>query len=240
VTFKSLVALTKAKEEAVREALAQAADAGEAFRWPDFRGSQYFWSVDADQKAAEEILKAVSTVPLSKAELEKTPAKHLPGFSNARIKAKIDALLGEKQLQPVPGFSSRAKLLIRSGDRETYVRAARAFVEDKIRKAGFASEGVFTEDVFSQSPAHGDATALILDAVKLLEPVRGVPVSTLRLRNHLPNLSKQQFDLAALELRKRQQVYLNQHTDPYNQSESDKELLIDGQDGTYYVAISIR
>jgi len=236
VTFKSLVALTKAKEDAVQEALAQGAAAGEAYRWPDVRGSQCFWRMDANQKASEEILKAVAKAPLAKPALVKAPAKQLPGFSKGRIEAAIDWLVAEKQLQFVPAFSSRARLLLRTGDQETYFRAARAFVEEKIRKAGFADEAF----VISAPVPQRDAAALILDAVKSLEPVRGVPVSTLRLRNHLPNLSKQQFDLAALELRKRQEVYLNQHTDPYNQSQSDKDLLIDGQDGTYYVAISIR
>ena len=70
--------------------------------------------------------------------------------------------------------------------------------------------------------------------------MKGVPVSTLRLRNYLPKLSKQEFDAAALELRRKEQVFLSQHADPYNLSEEDKNLLIDGQDGTYYVAIAIR
>ncbi len=87
---------------------------------------------------------------------------------------------------------------------------------------------------------HPDAAKLILEAVHSLEPVRGVPVSTLRLRNHLPNLTKREFDAAALELRKKQQVFLSQHADPYNLAQDDKNLLIDGQDGTYYVAIAIR
>ena len=68
----------------------------------------------------------------------------------------------------------------------------------------------------------------------------GVPVSTLRLRNQLPHLSKEEFDAAALELRKKEQVFLSQHADPYNLSQENKDLLIDGQDGTYYVAIAIR
>jgi hypothetical protein len=60
------------------------------------------------------------------------------------------------------------------------------------------------------------------------------------LRNHLPQLSKNEFDAAALELRKKERVFLSQHVDPYNISQEDKDLLIDGQDGTYYVAIAIR
>jgi hypothetical protein len=65
-------------------------------------------------------------------------------------------------------------------------------------------------------------------------------VSTLRLRNHLPNIGKREFDTAALELRRKQEVFLNLHADPYNIPQSEKDLLIDGGDGTYYVAIALR
>jgi hypothetical protein len=48
------------------------------------------------------------------------------------------------------------------------------------------------------------------------------------------------LDLAALELRNKQQAFLSLHADPHNISQEDKNILIDGQDGTYYVAIAIR
>jgi hypothetical protein len=53
-------------------------------------------------------------------------------------------------------------------------------------------------------------------------------------------LTKRELDAAALELREKQQVYLSLDADPYNLSQEDKNLLIDGQDGTYYVAVAIR
>jgi hypothetical protein len=46
--------------------------------------------------------------------------------------------------------------------------------------------------------------------------------------------------MAALELRKKQAVFLSVHDDPHNISQEAKDLLIDGQDGTYYVAVAIR
>ena len=112
-----------------------------------------------------------------------------------------------------------------------------------IRAAGFDPAAFFSEDSAPQDKLTDtpvDAAALILEAVRSLEPVKGVPVSTLRLRNHLPHLPPHEFDAAALELRKKQQVFLSQHADPHNLSKEDKDLLIDGQDGTYYVAIAIR
>jgi len=213
-------------------------------RWPNRGPSQYFWNVPAEQKAREAILTAAATEALSKPDLIKLAAKKLPCFSVRGVEGVVSALVAEKQLQKVRGFAPGSKLLAPTGgEREAYFNAARSFVEKKIRAAGFDPAGFFTENSAPQDKLpveQFDAAARIIEAVRWLEPVKGVPVSTLRLRNRLPDLTKHQFDLAALELRKKEQVFLSQHADPYNISQEDKELLIDGQDGTYYVAIAIR
>jgi hypothetical protein len=245
VTFKGLVKLVKAKmaEDApFHAALESAVGASQVYRWPDYRRSQYFWHVPPEQAAREAILAAV-TQALSKPALSKLAAKKLPGFPAKRVESVVSVLLAEKQLQTVPAFGGRAKLLVRAGDHEAYFNAARSFVEQKIRLAGFDPAGFFTENLSPHDEltvAQVDAAKLILDAVQSLEPVKGVPVSTLRLRNHLPDLTKHEFDAAALELRRKQQVSLSLHADPCNLSPEEKDPLIDGQDGTYYVAIAIR
>ena len=236
VTYKRLATLTKTTDEAFRAALDQAIAEAKAHRWPDYRRSQYFWHISPDEKARESVLAVFAAQALSKTEVSKAAARHLPGFSAKRVESHVGTLVAERQLQFVPAFASRSKLLVRTGDGEAYFAAARAFVEKKIREAGFDPGAFFA----AKSPAHVDAAALILEAVRTLEPVRGVPVSTLRLRNHLPNVPKRDFDLGALELRKKQDVFLSQHADPFNLSPEDKDLLVDGQDGTYYVAIAIR
>jgi hypothetical protein len=244
VTFKDLLKSVKAKnEEPFRTELESAISEKSIFRWPDYRGSQYFWHVSPEEKAREAILEAAATQALSKSALGKAAAKKIAGFPQTRMESEVSALLSDKRLQQVPAFASNAKLLVRAGDGQAYFNAARAFVAMKIEKAGFDPKPFFTEDSSPQSePAlpHRDAVERILEAILALEPQPGVPVSTLRLRNHLRDLSKQEFDMAALELRKKQEVFLSQHADPYNISQEDKDLLIDGQDGTYYVAIAIR
>jgi len=234
VTFKALEKLVKAKGEPLRAALDLAVGGTQVYRWPDYRRSQYFWHVSPEQMTREAVL-AAATTPAAAGNLKGVPAK--------RWELAVSALVAEKQLQGVPAFSSSAKLWVRAGDPEAYFKAARAFVERKIRSAGFDPAAFSTGNSSPREKLGSvqvDAAALILEAVRSLEPVRGVPVSTLRLRNHLPNLPKQEFDAAALELRRKQQVFLSQHADPYNVSREDKDLLIDGQDGTYYVAIAIR
>ncbi len=243
VSFKGLAKLVKSKEEPLRAALESAVGAGRVYRWPDRGRSQYFWHVAPEEKAREAILTVAAAEALSKAALTKLAAKKVPGFPVKRVESIVAALLAESHLQAVPGFSGSAKLLVRAGDQNAYFSAARVFLEKKIRSAGFDPAVFFSESSAAQdklTEPQVDAAALVLEAVQALEPVKGVPVSTLRLRNRLPNLSKQEFDAAALRLRQEQKVSLNLHADAYNSSREEKESLIDGQDGTYYVAIAVR
>jgi hypothetical protein len=245
VTVKSLIKICKAKkadDASLHAALESAAGAGRLFRWPDRGRSQYFWHVSPEQAAREAVLAAAAMQVLSKPDLSKL-AKKLPGFPVKRMESVVSELIAEKQLQTVPAFIGKSKLLLRTGHQSAYFIAVRSFVEEAIRLAGFDPAAFFTAnlaqpDKLTDTPV--DAAALILEAVRSLEPVQGVPVSTLRLRSQLAYLSKHEFDAAALELRKQQQVFLSLHADPYNISQADKDLLIDGQDGTYYVAIAIR
>jgi hypothetical protein len=245
VTVKSIVTLSKSKkvdDASFRAALESAAGAGQLFRWPDRGRSQYFWHVSAEQAAREAVLAAAATQALSKPDMSKL-AKKLPGFTVKRMESVVSELIAEQQLQTVPAFSGKSKLLLRTGYPNAYFSAVRSFVEKTIRLAGFDPAAFFSENSAARdklTDTRVDAAAVILEAVQSLEPVKGVPVSTLRLRNRLPNLSKPEFDAAALQLRKQQQVFLSLHADPNNISRDDKELLIDGQDGTYYVAIAVR
>jgi hypothetical protein len=65
-------------------------------------------------------------------------------------------------------------------------------------------------------------------------------VTAQRLRNRLPSLTKSEFDAAALELRRNERVFLTLHHDPFSLPPPERDLLIDGGDGTYYVSIAIR
>ncbi|MGD1094732.1 MAG: hypothetical protein ABSB35_22405 [Bryobacteraceae bacterium] len=243
ITFKGLSKLVKAKDEPLRAALELAVGTGEVHRWPDYRRSQYFWHVPPEQAAREAVLAAASAQALPKTDLSRLAAKKLPGFPVKRVENVVSALIAEKQLLAVEPFAKKSKLLVRPGEYEAYFNAARSFVEAKIRLAGFDPAAFFTGNSSPHdkiTSAQVDAAALVLEAVRSLEPVKGVPVSTLRLRNHLRNLTKHEFDMAALELRKKQAVFLSVHDDPHNISQEAKDLLIDGQDGTYYVAVAIR
>jgi len=243
ITLKQLEKQVRLQGAELRSALESASAANLAFLWPG-RG-QSFWSRSFDSAAREAILQAAAEMALPKKDLGKAAAKKLPGKRAKNCEALLSVLLAEGQLQQAPALSGRSKLLMRTGSPEAYFAAGRVFLEMKFRKAGFDPAPFFTQtsntpDKIQGSAHQIDSAALILEAVRTLEPVTDVPVSTLRLRNHLPMLSKQEFDSAALELRKRQDVFLHLHADPHNLPQNERDLLIDGNDGTYFVAIAIR
>jgi hypothetical protein len=234
ITVATLAKLVKVKEERIRTELKLAAE-----------NHELLWNVPFEEKAREAVLAAAGLCALSKTDLGKVSAKRIRGISAKSMESFVRILADERRLRAVPAFSGRSKLYVIAGEAEGFFTAAHHFVEKKIKQAGFDPEAFFArETVSKESSEHkghaADAPKLILDAIKTLEPVKGVPVSTLRLRNHLRILNKQDFDIAALELRKRQEVYLSQHADPHNISQEEKDLLIDGQDGTYYVGIAVR
>jgi hypothetical protein len=235
VTFKALLKRMKAPEEAVVAELGATMESGSVYRWPS-KGQSY-WASDPVAQAREAILKVAPVEALSSAELAKRAAKLTDKLPPKYLADHIQDLEREKTLQAVPAFSGSTKLFMLTGAQDAYFKAARSFIESKIAQAGFDASRFF---VGSEPATGSDLAERILETVKTMEPVKGVPVSTLRLRNHFRDVSKHDFDKAALELRKKQSVFLSQHADPHNISAEDKELLIDGQDGTYYVAIALR
>jgi len=98
-------------------------------------------------------------------------------------------------------------------------------VAAKLKKAGIEEAGL-EEKIWEILPS--------------LEPELNVPVSTARVRRALRQVDKNRFDEAALRLRQQRRVYLSQHDHPLALNEEDRDLLIDGKDGRYYVAISRR
>ena len=100
----------------------------------------------------------------------------------------------------------------------------------------------------AESPTANGAAKLILAKLNELQPSEGVPVTAMRLRKALPQLTKEQFDKAALQLRQEQKVFLSLHHDPNHLASGEMEELISepegtspsGQKGIYHVSIAKR
>jgi hypothetical protein len=276
-------------EGALRSALETAAAQGRAFRWPDYRRRQYFWSQSAEHAARQAVLEASSRLALSQTALIEQARKRVPRFSQEAMRAIVVNLVAEGHLRKVGAFSA-GTLLIRPGETAAYSASARAFIEGKFRKAGLdpaAFLGSLPGPLSAPppgsvpgpqaaspppgcvpgpqsaspppgsvpgpqsasppppvdkpaAPASANAAELLLGGVRSMQPSEGVPVTAQRLRTRLPSLAKSEFDGAALELRRNQQVFLTLHHDPFSLPQPERDLLIDGGDGTYYVSIAIR
>jgi hypothetical protein len=103
----------------------------------------------------------------------------------------------------------------------------RETIAEKLKEAGIEEAGLEEK---------------IWEILPTLEPEKDVPVSTSRLRRALglTQVDKKRFDEAALRLREQRKIYLSQHDHPLGLSAEDRDLLIDGKDGRYYVAIARR
>ena len=242
LTFRQLKTRARLNEGEIRSVLELAVAQSKAFRWPDYRRSQYFWSKSAEDAARQAALEISSRMALSQTMLVEQARKRVPGFSQKAMQPIVTSLVAEGRLRKVAALS-RGTLLIGPEGTAAYAASARAFIEQKFRKAGldpsafFASLGSQDEKA---STASANAPELLLGAARSLQPTEGVPVTAQRLRQHLSILGKSEFDAAALELRRRQQVFLALHHDPFSLPQPERDLLIDGGDGTYYVSIAIR
>lgn len=251
LTFLKLKQAVRLGDAELKSALDAAAAQGAVFRWPDYRRSQYFWFQSPDNAAQQAVLAIATDEALPQTKLVERASKRIPGFSRERMQGIVMNLIADHELQQVPAFTT-GKLLVRSGRSAAYAASARKFIEEKFRKAGLDPNQLLTarrdtpalersgDETAPYGRSSGTAADQILEVMRSLEPVVGVPVSAQRLRNHLRDLNKHDFDAAALELRKRQQVSLSLHHDPHNLPQEERDLLIDGGDGTYYVAIAIR
>jgi hypothetical protein len=251
LTFVKLKREVRLEDAELRSALEAAASQGVVFRWPDYRRSQYFWSRSPDNAAQQAVLAITTGEALSQTKLVERASKRIPGFSRQAMQRIVMNLIAGHELQQVPAFTT-GKLLVRSGSSAAYAASARKFIEEKFRKAGLDPNQLlmpprdtpaFERSGDETAPyGRGSATAAdqILEAMRSLEPVAGVPVSAQRLRNHLPELNKRDLDAAALELRNEQRVFLSPHDSPHRLPQQERDILIDGGDGSYYVAIAIR
>jgi hypothetical protein len=108
---------------------------------------------------------------------------------------------------------------------EAYWAYVREFVAAKLKKAGI-EEARQEEDIW--------------DHLVQLEPHNDAPVSAARLRKATAIADKRRFDEAVFKLQEQRRIHLSPHDDPQSLSAHDREELIEGKDGRYYVALTRR
>ncbi len=233
VSLATLTKQSKFPKEVLRETLTVEEGRHRIFRWPEFKGQQRFWCTAPDDFTRSKIQETASECALPVGELAAQARKRAHGYPEKLVRSLVQQPIKEKELRRYPAFGREAGLIGRTGHIAAYAEAARRFkekIDAKVRAEGGAPE------VKKAEPA---SDALIAAMVRL-EPAGGAPVSVRELRAALPSLAKSDFDATALALRSAQKVFLSRHDYPQSLTPEERDLLIEGQDGSYYVAITAR
>jgi hypothetical protein len=220
LTFPKLKKIFVSKKSGVTEADLRAALAGEGiFAWTKPKNS--YWHIDPALWLENQIVAQCGRKAIDKVVLKGPAKKELDGA--------VAKLLAEGKIIRYPAIEGKKTVLVAAaGAREAYWAYVRDTIEAKLMKAGIAEEAGLDEKIW--------------DILPKLEPERDVPVSTARVRSALGlgENDKHRFDEAVLRLREQRKVYLSQHDHALAVSKEERDLLIEGKDGRYYVAITRR
>ena len=220
LTFPKLKKIYVSRKSGVTESDLRAALEGEGiFSWAKPKNS--YWHIDPAVWLESQIVAQCGRKAIDKVAL-KGPAKK-------DIDGAVARLVAEGRLIRYPAVEGKKTVLVAAaGAREAYWAYVRATIEAKLAKAGITEESGLDEKIW--------------DILPKLEPERDVPVSTARVRSALglEENDKQRFDEAVLRLREQRRVYLSQHDHAMAVSKEERDLLIEGKDGRYYVAITRR
>jgi hypothetical protein len=226
--------LKSVSEDALRSALEAGLNSGRIFHWGDFgRSRQSYWHIGREQHLDQTIMSLCSKQARRSAEIK------VRGFRAKEVQSRLGDLLVSGRLRKYPGLG-REKEQIGASD-QSYAAALREFVAAKLAKAGMEPAAFFGGAAPGSAPS-AEMENRILEALRRLEPEPNLPVSVVRLRRHLQisDAGKQEFDRAVLELRDRKRVYLSRHDNPAGLSTEDRRALVDGGDGSHYVAVMVR
>jgi hypothetical protein len=188
--------------------------------------------------------------PVSFAKLKKAHVNKKAGALEAHLRAAIEAALGSGVIFAWPKNSfwhidPEARL-----QSEILSRCAtKASKKSEIKVAGRSGKDVSrsierlaAEKKLLPYPALAGTSVLLVSADSPQAYWAYVPVSTARVRGALglAEADKKRFDEAVLKMREQRRVYLSQHDHPQGLSSSERDGLVDGRDGRYYVAITRR
>jgi len=216
VTFAKLKKAFAGKKSGVSEEALREALAGEGiFAWSKPKNS--YWHIDPEAQAEDELLAACRKKAMLPANVK-----------GASKKKTLERMVAAGRIVLYPAVEGKKKVLVAAASgHDAYWAYVRETVAEKLKKAGIAEDGLEEK---------------IWEILPKLEPEKDVPVSVARVRRSLglSEADKKRFDEAALHLREQRKIYLSLHDHPLGLSAEERDMLIDGRDGRYYVAITRR
>lgn len=232
VNFSSLIKKFRIPADEMRNVLEVERERGTLFAWPRFRGQVRFWTQEPGAYLREQVLSIVTERAVSAKDLAGLVKKRSHGCPEKQVAAIVQQLLRDQVIRKYPALGREKFLLGPAGNPEAYAAAGRIAIQAILEKVAAAGASI-------PEPARL-VPERMLEMMGRLEPSHSAPVSVRELRTALPDLTKDEFDQAARELRRQQRVFLSRHDFPQSLSGEDRAALIDGKDGSYYVAITAR
>ena len=217
-------------KDAFADLLNAEANAGRIFPWAPAtaKSGPRYWTLDAESWARLTLVKA-AVQPITPVKLAASVAKQ---FGKKPAEALIGELCETGELIRIPLFGGGAKGSVCSTVSDPEAFRAQLDAARKIIEAGYRRLGL------QQEPAAQLAVALtdrLMNALAELEPQKGLLVTATRLRRALANVSKQDFDSAAIRLQQDRRVILHRHSNPNSLPEEERAALIGDSEGNYFV-----
>ena len=234
--------------EELPELLKQMAKAG-LIRSHEGRSSVY-WLASLEDQACAKILKTLSEVPLTHAEVKSKLRSLLAGWPQPKRDELLALLIKEKRVYKVSPLIGKADLLSARPELtpRDYVRLALQLAVNKLEPMGLTVEQVFevAQDLLRrerapEKPAVDFDQNILERMIHLkLAVANGAPVSLAELRHSLPSESvgKFSFDRAVLRLAEQGTVVLRRHDNPSSLSRRERDALVSDERGNYFMGVS--
>lgn len=220
-------------DEQAAASIEQGIAAGEVFVWPRYRNAVRYWTRDPAVETRAAAVAAASDRALPRRALVTAIAANAHHCGKAAAEAAVKSLLSEGALRAARVMGPTPLLYATP---QALVKGATAILTERLRALGVEAQAPVPVEPHAAEPA----AERLLAAVRRLQPAPAVPVTVHSLRAALPDLDKQAFDRAAIELADRQQVYLTTHDHGWALSESERGQLIFDGGQKLYVAVTLR
>jgi hypothetical protein len=222
-------------EEHAAQSIQAAVEAGEIFVWPRFRGAVRYWNREPGAVVREAVLTIASQSALPRKELVARTAKQAYNCGKAAAEAAIKEMLGSGALKSARTMGPGALFYAES---EALVRGSMTILSARLSQLGITLEPQVAAPPAAQHTE--PAPQRIFETLGRLQPGDAVPVTVHRLRAELPDLDKDTFDRAVIELADQQRVYLTTHDHGWALPEPERRQLVSDGGQKLYVAVTLR
>jgi hypothetical protein len=170
------------------------------------------------------------------------------GCSQKFVETNVRSLIAEGQLVKARTVG-QSELLYAAGATQALITSSLELLKARLLRSGVSEDQLrglslntkAVETAAAPSPVVSeDRGTRILEALRDLESTPGMPVTARQLRARVTDLTKEEFDLAVMELAGQQRVFVTRHDHGWALPEADRQELIHDGGENLYVAVATR